>query len=71
MARSLIIKFHQNTSRWPLKLVFYRDGVSEGQFIEVLNSELQAIRRACKSVEGKTGMRTSPPPSSLHKASAF
>ena len=57
MSRALLMKFHKNTSRWPLKIVFYRDGVSEGQFIEVLNSELMAIRRACKSVEKLTGKR--------------
>ncbi len=31
--------------------VFYRDGVSEGQFYQVLLHELDAIRKACASLE--------------------
>lgn len=32
-------------------MVFYRDGVSEGQFEDVLVREISAIQRACKSLE--------------------
>lgn len=31
--------------------MFYRDGVSEGQFLEVLNTEVAAIKAACKRLE--------------------
>ena len=55
MTKSLILKFQQNSGHWPRKIIFYRDGVSEGQFIDVLNHELMAIRRACKSLEQKRG----------------
>ncbi|KAG6811309.1 hypothetical protein H0H92_008021, partial [Tricholoma furcatifolium] len=35
----------------PKRLIFYRDGVSEGQFKQVLEQELPAIKRACQSLE--------------------
>nr|CAD7401725.1 unnamed protein product [Timema poppensis] len=35
----------------PERIIFYRDGVSEGQFTAVLNSELTAIRQACQSLQ--------------------
>ncbi|KRY38161.1 putative protein tag-76 [Trichinella spiralis] len=34
----------------PKNIIVYRDGVSEGQFMQVLEEELSALRRACKSV---------------------
>ncbi|OON20197.1 piwi domain protein, partial [Opisthorchis viverrini] len=39
--------YHRVNNRFPSKLMFYRDGVSDGQFSEVLNTELPAIQRAC------------------------
>jgi len=33
---------------YPKRIVFYRDGVSEGQFPQVLKHELKAIKDACK-----------------------
>eukprot|EP01048_Picozoa_sp_COSAG05_P019142 COSAG05_NODE_2934_length_2489_cov_2.459414_2_plen_92_part_00 len=35
----------------PSRIVFYRDGVSEGQFKQVMTDEVQALRRACKRLE--------------------
>ena len=32
----------------PERIIYYRDGVSEGQFTQVLDWELKALRRACK-----------------------
>ncbi|XP_050538341.1 protein argonaute-2-like isoform X4 [Daktulosphaira vitifoliae] len=40
-------KFREKTKSIPNKILFFRDGVSEGQFMQVLNDELMAIRRAC------------------------
>jgi len=42
--------FYGITGYKPERIIFYRDGVSEGQFYEVLNSEVNAIRRACISL---------------------
>lgn len=42
--------FYGITGYKPERIMFYRDGVSEGQFFEVLNSEVNAIRRACISL---------------------
>jgi eukaryotic translation initiation factor 2C len=43
--------FERRTSRKPERIIIFRDGVSEGQFAQVLASELNAIRRACSSVD--------------------
>ena len=48
---SLLRKFFQITQRKPEQIIYYRDGVSEGQFAAVLNHELSAIRRACMQLE--------------------
>ncbi|KAL7060378.1 hypothetical protein AAHC03_09355 [Spirometra sp. Aus1] len=37
-----------NNNRLPTRIIFYRDGVSEGQFQSILVSELTAIQRACR-----------------------
>jgi hypothetical protein len=35
--------------RLPTKLIFYRDGVSEGQYQKVLDNEVNKIKTACRS----------------------
>ncbi|KDR84292.1 hypothetical protein GALMADRAFT_111558 [Galerina marginata CBS 339.88] len=35
----------------PTRLIFYRDGVSEGQFQQVLDNELPQIKKACRDVK--------------------
>ncbi|KAJ8765428.1 hypothetical protein K2173_013186 [Erythroxylum novogranatense] len=47
----LLISFRKATGQKPLRIIFYRDGVSEGQFYQVLLYELDAIRKACASLE--------------------
>ncbi|XP_050530868.1 protein argonaute-2-like isoform X2 [Daktulosphaira vitifoliae] len=42
-----LLKFKEMTRTIPKRILFFRDGVSEGQFMQVLNEELIAIRRAC------------------------
>ncbi|KAL0460112.1 UNVERIFIED_CONTAM: protein argonaute MEL1 [Sesamum latifolium] len=51
MIRELLIAFYKSTGQKPHRIIFYRDGVSEGQFSQVLLHEMDAIRRACVSIE--------------------
>ncbi|AES65969.2 eukaryotic translation initiation factor 2c [Medicago truncatula] len=51
MIRELLLSFKRATGQKPLRIIFYRDGVSEGQFYQVLLYELDAIRKACASLE--------------------
>uniref|UniRef100_A0A0C9RNK0 TSA: Wollemia nobilis Ref_Wollemi_Transcript_8228_3832 transcribed RNA sequence n=1 Tax=Wollemia nobilis TaxID=56998 RepID=A0A0C9RNK0_9CONI len=51
MIKELLISFRRATGQKPLRIIFYRDGVSEGQFYQVLLYELDAIRKACASLE--------------------
>ena len=36
-------------NRLPNKIVFYRDGVDEGQYQKVLDNEVNKIKQACSS----------------------
>ncbi|CAL1404119.1 unnamed protein product [Linum trigynum] len=51
MIRELLIAFRRSTGVKPDRILFYRDGVSEGQFSQVLLHEVDAIRKACMSLE--------------------
>ena len=51
ITRNLLLKFYQKARKKPEQIIYYRDGVSEGQFAAVLNHELSSIRRACTSLE--------------------
>lgn len=52
MIRELLVSFYRaNGKRKPGRIIFYRDGVSEGQFSQVLLYEVDAIRKACASLE--------------------
>lgn len=51
MVRDLLQKFYMSTRFKPTRIVFYRDGVSEGQFFNVLQHELRAMREACMMLE--------------------
>ncbi|XXG39243.1 hypothetical protein AAC387_Pa01g0254 [Persea americana] len=51
LIRELLLSFRKATGHKPQRIIFYRDGVSEGQFYQVLFHELDAIRRACESLE--------------------
>ncbi|EFJ10806.1 hypothetical protein SELMODRAFT_235430 [Selaginella moellendorffii] len=46
MVVDLMRAFFTHTRLKPERLLFFRDGVSEGQFSDVLNNEVQAIQRA-------------------------
>ncbi|KAK9058632.1 hypothetical protein SSX86_023474 [Deinandra increscens subsp. villosa] len=51
LIRELLISFKKSTGHKPHRIIFYRDGVSEGQFNEVLLYEMDSIRKACVSLE--------------------
>ncbi|KAF1897375.1 hypothetical protein Lal_00035079 [Lupinus albus] len=51
MIRELLRAFYQSAKVKPARIIFYRDGVSEGQFSQVLLHEMDAIRKACLSLE--------------------
>lgn len=51
MIREHLIAFKNATGQKPQRIIFYRDGVSEGQFSQVLLHEMTAIRKACASLE--------------------
>ncbi|VVA93223.1 unnamed protein product [Arabis nemorensis] len=51
LIREHLIAFRKATGQKPHRIIFYRDGVSEGQFNQVLLHEMTAIRRACNSLE--------------------
>jgi len=51
ISMKLLKEFYKRTKCKPSRLIFYRDGVSEGQFLIVLNKELSAIRSACEKLE--------------------
>ncbi|KAL2461865.1 Protein argonaute 1 [Abeliophyllum distichum] len=50
MIKELLVSFYKATNHKPRRIIFYRDGVSEGQFYQVLLYELDAIRKACASL---------------------
>lgn len=47
IVKTLLKKFKSATRKQPDKIIFYRDGVGEGQFKDVLLHELRAIQVAC------------------------
>jgi len=52
VTKELLLRFFkQNGGRKPEKLIMFRDGCSEGQFLTVLANELVAIRQACKEIQ--------------------
>ncbi|KAH0664390.1 hypothetical protein KY284_029321 [Solanum tuberosum] len=51
MIMDLLKAFYKVTGSKPRRIIFYRDGVSEGQFNQVLLEEMDAIRKACAALE--------------------
>ncbi|CAG8640857.1 6105_t:CDS:10, partial [Ambispora gerdemannii] len=51
MVKELLKNFYKASGKKPERILFYRDGVSEGQFEHVLNREIEAIKDACKSLD--------------------
>ncbi|XP_045534448.1 protein argonaute-2-like [Papilio machaon] len=53
MVDHLIVYRKHNQNMLPKKIYVFRDGVSEGQFEEVMNSELTAVYRAYRRMTGQ------------------
>lgn len=52
IVKELLIEFFKtNRKLKPSKIIFYRDGVSEGQFDQVLAHEVRAVQQACMMLE--------------------
>ncbi|RHZ87940.1 hypothetical protein Glove_28g30 [Diversispora epigaea] len=51
MVKELLKTFYQTCGRKPERIIFYRDGVSEGQFRQVLDEEIGAVRAACLALD--------------------
>jgi len=52
MVKELLVEFYKANRRLkPSKIIFYRDGVSEGQFDQVLVHEVRAVQEACMMLE--------------------
>ncbi len=51
MVKELLIQFYRSTHFKPTRIIFYRDGISEGQFDKLQFIELNAIREACMKLE--------------------
>ena len=53
IVKELLVRYYKKTRCKPVKILFYRDGVSEGQFEAVYMYELRAIQKACMELPGK------------------
>ena len=52
IVRELLIEFYKaNGNCKPSRIIFYRDGVGEGKFDQVLVYEVRAVQEACMSLE--------------------
>lgn len=51
---SLLRLFKTRLNVLPKNILIYRDGVSEGQYLQVLDKELPRIRKACDNIYGET-----------------
>lgn len=52
MATTLLAEYRRSTNTLPQRIIYIRDGVSEGQFAEILRDELPAIRKAARAITG-------------------
>ena len=52
MVKELLLDFYKETKGWkPKRIIFYRDGVSEGQFDQVFVHEVRAVQEACEMLD--------------------
>ncbi|KAG0320493.1 Eukaryotic translation initiation factor 2C [Podila horticola] len=53
MVHDLLVSFTSINRRRPERILFYRDGVSEGQYAEVMTKEVAAVKEACRHIDPK------------------
>ncbi|KAF9300502.1 Eukaryotic translation initiation factor 2C [Mortierella antarctica] len=53
MVHELLVAFTAINKRRPDRILFYRDGVSEGQYAEVMTKEVAAVKEACRHIDPK------------------
>ncbi|KAG0012896.1 Eukaryotic translation initiation factor 2C [Podila clonocystis] len=53
MVHDLLVAFSYINKRRPEQILFYRDGVSEGQYAEVMTKEVAAVKEACRRIDPK------------------
>ena len=69
--RRLLINFYNKTNKMkPEKIIFFRDGVSEGQFKAVQRAEVPQIVACCQELGRASGEDYSPPVSTCCRAPA-
>lgn len=51
LVKNTLIKFYQNVKTKPERIIFYRDGLSEGQYHHVMMYEVSEMKKACASLE--------------------
>lgn len=51
MVQELLVDFYKATRFKPIRIIMYRDGLSESQFEPTMQYELRAIRKACITLE--------------------
>ncbi|GAA5918294.1 hypothetical protein JCM6882_006321 [Rhodosporidiobolus microsporus] len=51
LVHSLLMQFKEGSPFKPERIIVFRDGVSEGRFLQVLDFEVKAIRIACQRIE--------------------
>lgn len=61
MAVELLNQFQRENNILPFQIVFYRDGVAEGQFQHVVQKEVEALKRAFGRVYGEKGEKGQKP----------
>ncbi|XP_065339931.1 protein argonaute-2-like isoform X2 [Cloeon dipterum] len=50
MTQAHLEYYHKKNKSYPERIIFYRDGVGDGQLAAVMNKELLAIQKACSNI---------------------
>lgn len=56
LVHDLLVSYNDINKRYPQRILFYRDGVSEGQYAEVMSKEVAAVKEACRHINRKRKM---------------